>query len=36
MEKNTKIAIGLSAAVVVGYIVYKSGSTSDYHYGGQI
>jgi len=24
MENNTKIAIGLAAAVVVGYIVYKS------------
>ena len=24
MKNNTKIAIGLAAAVVVGYIVYKS------------
>jgi hypothetical protein len=24
MENNTKIAIGLAAAVVIGYIVYKN------------
>ena len=29
MENNTKIAIGLAAAVVVGYIVYKNSKTKD-------